>query len=278
MYYAYKYRLEPSDAHREELDRHRDICRQLYNHALHRFNQIPDDAGTVKQRVRSIRDELPDLKQWWDGLSGVYSTVLQTAVMRIADNIKRLGILKRNGRRVGQLKWKSPRDLPQFHLQSIRLRTQEHEWSDATVTFETRRYPDSTPPRDSRRREAQAGHAQERADRRMVRCVWRRDTRRPAGETRESKAVRRYRRGDSLVHTRYKRNLGRVTRLAQTNATAWNASNGNSRGRNMVRRTTRNNDVGWQSATRISRTNGVTSCTNSRTTTLGSTISSRLKT
>ena len=32
MYYAYKYRLKPSDAHREELDRHRDICRQLYNH------------------------------------------------------------------------------------------------------------------------------------------------------------------------------------------------------------------------------------------------------
>jgi hypothetical protein len=32
MYYAYKYRLKPSDAHHEELDRHRDICRQLYNH------------------------------------------------------------------------------------------------------------------------------------------------------------------------------------------------------------------------------------------------------
>jgi hypothetical protein len=31
MYYAYKYRLKPSNAHREELDRHRDICRQLYN-------------------------------------------------------------------------------------------------------------------------------------------------------------------------------------------------------------------------------------------------------
>ncbi|WP_254663426.1 helix-turn-helix domain-containing protein, partial [Haladaptatus sp. W1] len=30
MYYAYKYRFKPSDAHREELDRHRDICRQLY--------------------------------------------------------------------------------------------------------------------------------------------------------------------------------------------------------------------------------------------------------
>lgn len=63
MYYVYKYRLTPSNAHCEELDRHRDICRQLYNHALYRFSQIPDDAGTVKQRVRSIRGELPDLKQ-----------------------------------------------------------------------------------------------------------------------------------------------------------------------------------------------------------------------
>jgi hypothetical protein len=43
MYYAYKYRLKPSEAHRKELDRHRDICRQLYNHALYRFDQIPDD-------------------------------------------------------------------------------------------------------------------------------------------------------------------------------------------------------------------------------------------
>ncbi|WP_199241344.1 helix-turn-helix domain-containing protein [Halorubrum sp. ASP121] len=36
MYYAYKYRLKPSDAHRKELDRHRDICRQLYNHTRYR--------------------------------------------------------------------------------------------------------------------------------------------------------------------------------------------------------------------------------------------------
>ena len=68
MYYAYRYRLEPSDAHREELDRCRDICRQVYNHARYRFNQISEDAGTLNQRVRSIRDELPSLKDWWDGL------------------------------------------------------------------------------------------------------------------------------------------------------------------------------------------------------------------
>ncbi|WP_458206546.1 RNA-guided endonuclease InsQ/TnpB family protein [Haladaptatus sp. NG-SE-30] len=110
MYYAYKYRLKPSDTHREVLDRHRDICRQVYNHALYRFNQIPEAAGTLNQRVRSIRDELPSLKDWWDGLTDVYSTVLQTAVMRIEDNIKSLGGLKKNGYGVGQLKWKPPRE------------------------------------------------------------------------------------------------------------------------------------------------------------------------
>ena len=42
MYYAYKYRLKPSDTHREELDRHRDMCRQLYNHTLYRLNEFQD--------------------------------------------------------------------------------------------------------------------------------------------------------------------------------------------------------------------------------------------
>ena len=47
MYYAYKYRLKPSDAHREELDRHRDICRQLYNHTRYRLNEYQDDHGEL---------------------------------------------------------------------------------------------------------------------------------------------------------------------------------------------------------------------------------------
>ncbi len=128
MYYAYKYRLNPSDAHREELNRHReelnrhreelnrhrDICRQLYNHALYRFDQIPKDAGTLNQRVRSIRDEIPSLKDWWDDLSNVYSTVLQTAVMRIEQNVKGLSALKKNGYGVGQLTWKPPREFRSF--------------------------------------------------------------------------------------------------------------------------------------------------------------------
>src|SRR6056297_1783018 len=114
MNYNYRYRLKPTESQRETLDYHRDTCRQLYNHALYRFNQIPEDEGTVKQRVRKIRDELPDLKDWWDALTDVYSKVLQPTVMRIAKNIKALGKLKEQGFKVGELRWKSPREFRSF--------------------------------------------------------------------------------------------------------------------------------------------------------------------
>jgi len=114
MNYNHRYRLKPTDDQRETLDYHRDTCRQLYNHALYRFNQIPESEGTVKQRVRMVRDELPDLKDWWDALTDVYSKVLQPTVMRIAKNIKRLGQLKQQGYMVGGLRWKSPREFRSF--------------------------------------------------------------------------------------------------------------------------------------------------------------------
>jgi putative transposase len=114
MNYNYRYRLKPTEDQRETLDYHRDTCRQLYNHALYRFNRIPDSAGTVKQRVRTIRDELPDLKDWWDALTDIYSKVLQPTVMRIAKNINALGKLKEKGYNVGELRWKSSREFRSF--------------------------------------------------------------------------------------------------------------------------------------------------------------------
>ena len=114
MNYNYRYRLTPTETQRETLDYHRDTCRQLYNHALYRFNKIPEDEGTVKQRVRKIRDELPDLKDWWDALTDIYSKVLQPTVMRIAKNITALGKLKQQGYTVGELRWKSPREFRSF--------------------------------------------------------------------------------------------------------------------------------------------------------------------
>ncbi|GGM54671.1 putative transposase [Halarchaeum rubridurum] len=113
MYYAYKYRLKPSDTHREELDRHRDICRQLYNHTLYRLNEYQDEHGELPS-MTTLRSELPDLKTWWDDLSNVYSKVLQTVVERLFDNLKALSALKENGYDVGNLKWKPPREFRSF--------------------------------------------------------------------------------------------------------------------------------------------------------------------
>jgi len=114
MYYAYRYRLHPTEAQRETLDYHRDTCRQLYNHALNEFEQIPESAGTLNQRVRQVRDQLPNLKDWWGDLNGLYSTVAQAAVMRIEDSIKALSELKKQGYNVGTLNWKSPSEFRSF--------------------------------------------------------------------------------------------------------------------------------------------------------------------
>jgi len=106
MDYVLKYRLFPTSYQRELLDWVRDTVRQVYNHALHRFNRIPEDAGTVRQRVMQVRDELPDLKNWWTDLNNVYSTVLQQAVERIETNVNNLGKLRDAGYNVGSLNWK----------------------------------------------------------------------------------------------------------------------------------------------------------------------------
>jgi len=114
MHYAYRFQLKPTTEQRELLDYHRDTCRQLYNHALREFNKIPESAGTLNHRVRQVRDQLTDLKDWWDELNDLYSTVAQAAVMRIEDSITALGELKDKGYNVGSLNWKAPRDFHSF--------------------------------------------------------------------------------------------------------------------------------------------------------------------
>ena len=114
MKYSPRYRLFPTEEQRDAMDWQRDTVRQVYNHALREFNQIPEDAGTLRQRVWSIRDTLPALKDWWPDLNRVYSTVLQKAVELIRDNIQNLGKLKAKGYDVGSLNWKKPREYRSF--------------------------------------------------------------------------------------------------------------------------------------------------------------------
>ena len=114
MMYSPRFRLFPTPEQRDAMDWQRNVVRQLYNHALREFNTIPEDAGTLRQRVWQVRDTLPALKDWWPDLNQVYSTVLQKAVERIRDNITNLGKLKATGYNVGSLNWKSPRDFRSF--------------------------------------------------------------------------------------------------------------------------------------------------------------------
>ncbi len=44
--------------------------------------------------MTALRSELPDLKQWWNGLSNVYSKVLQIVVERLFDNLNGFSKLK----------------------------------------------------------------------------------------------------------------------------------------------------------------------------------------
>ncbi len=160
MNYNYRYRLTPTESQRETLDYHRDTCRQLYNHALYRFNQIPEGEGTVKQRVRQIRDELPGLKEWWDELADVYSKVLQPTVMRLAHNVKTLWKLKEQGYTVGELQWKSPREFRSFTYNQSGF---ELDKKSSQTVLSLSKLADI--PIELHRRHYQRSHAQERKDR-----------------------------------------------------------------------------------------------------------------
>ncbi len=109
-----RFRLFPDGAQRESLNWVRDTMRQLRNHALYRLDDIPENAGTVKQRVMRVRDELPALKNWWTALDNVYSTVSQHTVEQIHHDITNLGKSKDKGFKVGKLNWKKPREFKSF--------------------------------------------------------------------------------------------------------------------------------------------------------------------
>jgi len=105
MEYNYKYRLNPTEALTERLLHHVDTCRQLYNHVLYKLNEADDIPARYE-----VQGQLPDLKSWWDDLGNVHSKVLQMVVKRVYDNLSTLKAQKENGRAVGMLKWKPPRE------------------------------------------------------------------------------------------------------------------------------------------------------------------------
>jgi putative transposase len=109
MWYARRYRMLPTDAQSERMDEHRNIYRQAYNHFLYRLNHADGHPSMTE-----LRDELPDLKEWWTDLQKVHSRALQRVAERLDNNLSRLSKMKEKGQKVGSLKWKGPAEYRSF--------------------------------------------------------------------------------------------------------------------------------------------------------------------
>jgi len=107
MEYSHRYPAYPTQEVAAELEHHIDIHRQAYNYTLYEYENVDaDDIGSAyKHHYR-----LPSWKDLYPVFSEVNSKALQRTVTRFYQNLDGLSEQKSNGRKVGNLKWKSPRE------------------------------------------------------------------------------------------------------------------------------------------------------------------------
>jgi len=97
---AYKLRLYPNKEQIEKLEFTLDTCRQAYNILLEELNE---QIITDRNMIQAI---LPDLKICEPRFKEVYSKTLQYECYRLFSNLSALSVLKRNGKKVGRLRFK----------------------------------------------------------------------------------------------------------------------------------------------------------------------------
>ncbi|SDD79088.1 RNA-guided endonuclease TnpB family protein [Natrinema hispanicum] len=107
MEYSHRYPAYPTQEVAAELEHHIGIHRQAYNYTLYEYEHVDaDDIGSAyKHHYR-----LPDWKDDFPLFSEVNSKALQRTVTRFYQNLNGLSKQKQNGRKVGKLKWKSPKE------------------------------------------------------------------------------------------------------------------------------------------------------------------------
>lgn len=97
---AYKFRLYPNKEQEQKLEFALDICRQTYNFLLEELN---NQAETDKKK---IQHKIVELKQLKPELNNIYSKTLQYECYRLFSNLRALSQLKKNGKKVGRLRFK----------------------------------------------------------------------------------------------------------------------------------------------------------------------------
>ena len=128
--------MEPTDAHRETLDRHHNIYRRVYNHFRYQFNEHDDVSDK-----RKLRDELPDLKRKFPVFKIPHSRALQKVVERLYDNLDSLKELKAKGYEVGSLNCQPTTEVPIVHIHTIRLQARQEGRSDYATPLEDQYIP-----------------------------------------------------------------------------------------------------------------------------------------
>lgn len=100
MQMSYKFRLYPSRQQEQKLLWTLNKCRFVYNQMLAGLNE------QKKPNKYELKRQLPLLKEKYPELRDVYSQVLQNEAYRLFWNLKSLSQLKKNGKKVGRLRFK----------------------------------------------------------------------------------------------------------------------------------------------------------------------------
>ncbi|MEX2720394.1 MAG: RNA-guided endonuclease InsQ/TnpB family protein [Candidatus Wukongarchaeota archaeon] len=97
---SYKFRLYPDKKQEEKMFEVLDRCRFVYNKMLEGLNKQD------KPNRFELQNSLPELKEKYLELKKVYSKVLQYESYRLFSNLRSLAGLKKNGKKVGRLRFK----------------------------------------------------------------------------------------------------------------------------------------------------------------------------
>jgi len=101
---SYKYRIYPNKATEQKLNEALDTCRWLYNRLLQEMNEAKERGITLGKL--DTQNMIPTLKLENPDLQKVYSKALQMVNYTLWSNIKALSAFKKNGRKIGKLRFK----------------------------------------------------------------------------------------------------------------------------------------------------------------------------
>ena len=96
----HKYRIYPNKKQIEKLNYNLELCRQTYNTLLGELN---NQKVIDKSQIQGI---IPDMKICEPELKNAYSKALQYESYRLFSNLRALAELKKNGNKVGRLRFK----------------------------------------------------------------------------------------------------------------------------------------------------------------------------